>query len=52
MKHKPIIPWMGGRRLAKEILPLIPKHTCYCEPFAGGAAILFLKEPSKAEGYK
>lgn len=50
MNHKPIIPWMGGkRRLAKQILPLISQHTCYCEPFAGGAAILFLKQPSKAE---
>ena len=47
---KPIIPWMGGkRRLAKDILPLIPKHTCYVEPFAGGAAIYFMKEPSKVE---
>lgn len=49
-KYKPIVPWMGGkRRLAKHILPLIPQHTCYCEPFTGGAAILFLKEPSKVE---
>ena len=47
---KPIIPWMGGkRRLAKDILPLIPAHTCYVEPFVGGAAIYFMKEPSKVE---
>ncbi|MBE7415069.1 MAG: DNA adenine methylase [Deltaproteobacteria bacterium] len=45
-----IIPWIGGkRRLAKQILPLFPAHTCYCEPFAGGAALFFLKEPSKVE---
>lgn len=50
MKHQPIIPWIGGkRRLAKHILPLIPDHTCYVEPFAGGAAILFMKSPSKVE---
>ncbi|PLX94249.1 MAG: restriction endonuclease subunit M [Desulfuromonas sp.] len=50
MKHHPVIPWIGGkRRLAKEILPLIPKHTCYVEPFCGAAAIFFLKSPSKAE---
>lgn len=48
--HKPIIPWVGGkRRLAKQILPLYPKHQCYVEPFAGGAALLFLKPPSKVE---
>ncbi len=48
--YKPIIPWLGGkRRLAKKILPLYPPHTCYAEPFAGGAALLFLKPPSKLE---
>ncbi|HEC12326.1 MAG TPA: DNA adenine methylase [Acidiferrobacteraceae bacterium] len=45
------IPWMGGkRRLAKHILPHLPDHTCYVEPFAGGAAILFMREePAKVE---
>lgn len=46
----PIIPWIGGkRRLADRIIPLLPGHTCYVEPFAGGAAIFFMKEPSKVE---
>ncbi|HEB2006330.1 TPA: DNA adenine methylase [Yersinia enterocolitica] len=46
----PIIPWVGGkRRLAKYILPLFPSHTCYVEPFCGGAALYFLKETSKVE---
>jgi DNA adenine methylase len=48
--HYPVIPWLGGkRRLAKQILPLFPSHTCYVEPFAGGAAIFFLKPPSDVE---
>lgn len=48
-KARPIIPWIGGkRRLVKHILPLIPPHQCYVEPFAGGAALFFLK-PDKAK---
>lgn len=47
---KPIIPWIGGkRRLAKRILPLYPNHECYVEPFAGGAALYFMKTPSEVE---
>lgn len=46
----PIVPWIGGkRRLAKHLLPLFPDHQCYVEPFAGGAALFFLKEPSEVE---
>ncbi|EDU9359271.1 DNA adenine methylase [Salmonella enterica subsp. enterica] len=46
----PIVPWIGGkRRLAKHILPLFPKHTCYVELFCGAAALYFLKEASKVE---
>lgn len=43
------IPWMGGkRRLAHFILPRFPAHHCYVEPFAGGAALLFLRETPAA----
>ncbi|MEN3257272.1 DNA adenine methylase [Sodalis endosymbiont of Spalangia cameroni] len=46
----PIIPWVGGkRRLAKRILPCFPVHKCYVEPFCGGAALFFSKEPSSVE---
>lgn len=46
----PIVPWIGGkRRLAKQILPIFPAHECYVEPFAGGAALFFLKNQSDVE---
>lgn len=49
MQAQPIIPWIGGkRRLADRIFPLFPRHSCYVEPFAGGAALYFLR-PVPAE---
>jgi DNA adenine methylase len=49
MQAQPIIPWIGGkRRLADRIFPLFPRHSCYVEPFAGGAALFFLR-PVPAE---
>lgn len=46
----PMVPWVGGkRRLAPQILPLLPGHTCYVEPFAGAAALFFAKQPVKVE---
>jgi len=47
---KSFISWIGGKsRLAGKIIPLFCEHKYYCEPFAGGAWMLFKKEPSKAE---
>lgn len=47
---RPIVPWIGGkRRLAKHLLPIFPDHRCYVEPFAGGAALYFLKTPAEVE---
>lgn len=47
---KPPLTYYGGKqKLAPVIVPLIPEHKLYNEPFAGGAAILFAKEPSDME---
>lgn len=35
--------------MINKILPLIPQHELYCEPFLGGAAVFFSKEKSKVE---
>jgi DNA adenine methylase len=45
----PITYYGGKQMMVKHILPLIPDHNLYCEPFAGGAAIFFAKEPSEVE---
>jgi DNA adenine methylase len=41
---KPVISYYGGKqRMLPKLLPLIPKHTVYVEPFVGGGAVLFGK---------
>lgn len=45
----PITYYGGKQRLLKYILPLVPKHTLYAEPFTGGGAVFFAKEPSEIE---
>ena len=40
---QPISYYGGKQRMAHNIIPLIPKHTVYCEPFCGGASIMFKK---------
>lgn len=45
----PISYYGGKQKLVKTILPLIPAHRIYIEPFFGGGAIFFAKEPSDVE---
>lgn len=45
----PISYYGGKQKLATKICSLIPEHLLYCEPFLGGGAIFFAKEPSPVE---
>jgi DNA adenine methylase len=53
MKVRPTrtpISYYGGKQvMARHILPLIPEHRIYTEPFFGGGAIFFSKPPSEVE---
>lgn len=47
---KSALTYYGGKqKLVSTILPMFPEHVLYSEPFAGGAALLFAKEPSEIE---
>ena len=45
----PISYYGGKQSLLPVILPMIPEHHLYCEPFCGGAAVFWGKEPSPVE---
>ena len=45
----PITYYGGKQTLLKYLLPLIPQHTLYCEPFFGGGAVFFAKPKSDVE---
>ena len=43
----PITYYGGKQGMIKDILQLIPQHNTYTETFAGGAAVLFAKDPAQ-----
>ncbi len=45
----PLTYYGGKQKLAAQIVALMPPHTAYLEPFAGGAAVLFAKPPAPKE---
>ena len=49
---KTIIPYPGGKSyMASWIVEQFPEHSCYVEPFGGGASIMANKPPSDVEVY-
>jgi DNA adenine methylase len=45
----PITYYGGKQSMVKLIIPMIPAHKIYCEPFFGGGAVFFSKTPSYLE---
>lgn len=45
----PISYYGGKQKLATKIISSIPDHIQYVEPFVGGAAVFFAKQPSELE---
>lgn len=47
--HPPITYYGGKQKMLRHILPLIPPHRIYNEPFFGGGAVFWAKEPAYIE---
>ncbi|OCB03451.1 hypothetical protein BBC27_07770 [Acidithiobacillus ferrivorans] len=44
--------WLGGKaRMVSTLIPLLPLHATYVEPYGGAANILLAKKPSQVEIY-
>lgn len=48
-KTTPLTYYGGKQKMLKHILPLIPEHATYIEPFFGGGSVFWNKEPSNFE---
>ena len=49
-KHKSGLPYYGGKyKMLQHIMPLIPPHVSYLEPFCGGGTVLFNKPECSTE---
>lgn len=49
MPKTPITYYGGKVNMLNHILPNIPEHNVYVEPFFGGGAVFFAKEPAPSE---
>ncbi len=45
----PLTYYGGKQSMTRTIVPRLHPHTCYVEPFCGGAAVFFAKEPAPIE---
>ena len=47
---KAFLAWVGGKsKLARQIIGLMPAHSCYCEVFGGAGWVMFKKTSSNVE---
>lgn len=47
--NTPLTYYGGKQKMLRHLLPIIPPHDAYIEPFAGGAAVFFAKAPARLE---